>query len=111
MQLLFQTGVAVIADDQMIHQLDFQKFASLHQLFGNCDILRAWRGIAAWMVVADKHSGTIACDCRAKDLGDAQHGTVHCASIEANILHNLIFCIKGQNPHLVLFGPKSLTTW
>src|SRR6266571_1045565 len=75
-QVFFEADEALVADDDVVDQLDVQHAARRHELPGRLDILRRGRGVAAGVVVTEDQARTVADDGRAEDLCCAQHRAV-----------------------------------
>src|SRR5207248_8795109 len=75
-QVFLQADEALLADDDVVDQLDVEHAPRLHELLRHLDVLRRRRGVAAGVVVAEDEARTVADDGRTEDLGGAQHGTV-----------------------------------
>jgi hypothetical protein len=100
-QALLQTDKPVAPDNNVIHQVNIEKFRGLHQLFSHSDVLWRRRWISTRMIVTDDYCGAVANNSRAKYFGRAQHRTIDRSLVAIDILHNLVFCIEYQDAHLV----------
>src|SRR2546421_6231990 len=56
-QALLQTDKPVAPDNNVIHQVNIEKFRGLHQLFSHSDILWRRRWISTRMIVTDYYGG------------------------------------------------------
>src|SRR5438270_13286417 len=76
-QALLQTDKPVAPDNNVIHQVNIEKFRGLHQLFSHSDILWRRRWISTRMIVTDDYGGAVAKNSRAKYLGRAPDSTIY----------------------------------
>ena len=83
----------VFADNQMIHHINIQDFSRFYDMPCRLKILFRWGWVAAWVVVSQKHIGTLSDDCGPEDFSGAKYGTIDCPLIEQQVRDNLIFCI------------------
>src|SRR5438067_9899241 len=83
----------VFADNQMIHDINIQDFSRVYDMPCRLKILFRWGGVAAWVVVAQKHIGTLSDDCGTKDFRSPKHRTIDRSLIEQQVGDNMIFCI------------------
>ena len=99
--MLLEADEALVADDEVIDQLDVKHATSRHELFRGLDVLlrRGW--VATGVVVAEDDARAVADHGEAEDLGGAQHRAVGGALIEAHLFHQLAFGIQQEQAHLV----------
>src|SRR2546430_9803832 len=83
----------VFADNQMIHDINIQDFSRVYDMLCCLKILVRWGWVAAWVIVAQKHIGTLSDDCGTEDFSGAKYGTIDCPLIEQQVRDNMIFCI------------------
>ena len=55
--MLLEGYEAVVADDDVVEELDAEELAALVKALGDAAVFRAGRGVAAGMVVGDDDSG------------------------------------------------------
>src|SRR5436309_11718500 len=58
----FEADEALVADDEVVDQLDVENASGLHELPGGLDVLRRRRWVAAGVVVAEDEGGAVADD-------------------------------------------------
>src|SRR5438270_5027575 len=101
-QALLQTDKPVAPDNNVIHQVNIEKFRGLHQLFSHSDVLWRRRWISTRMIVTDDYGGAVANNSRTKYFGRAQYRTINRPLVAIDILHHLVFCIEYQDAHLFM---------
>src|SRR6266699_1982297 len=101
-QALLQTDKPVAPDNNVIHQVNIEKFRGLHQLFSHSDVLWRRRWISTRMIVTDDYGGAVANNSRTKYFGRAQYRTIDRPLVAIDILYNLVFCIENQDAHLFM---------
>src|SRR5437763_15192685 len=91
-QALLQTDKPVAPDNNVIHQVNIEKFRGLHQLFSHSDILWRRRWISTRMIVTDDYGGAGADNRRAEKFGRAQYrDIVHSPVASANVQQRVLF--------------------
>ena len=68
-QVLFEADEALVADDDVVDQLDVQDAPRRQELLRRLDVIRGGRRVATGMVVAEDQAGALADDGGAEDLG------------------------------------------
>ena len=72
-QVFLQADEALVADDDVVDQLDVEDAARRHQMFRRLDVLGGRRRVTTGVVVAEDEAWAVADDGRAEDLGGAQN--------------------------------------
>jgi hypothetical protein len=88
-QVFLEADEALVADDDVVDQLDVQNTPRRHELLHRLVILRRRCRVAAGMVVAEDQAGAFAGDGGTEDLGGAQHRAVGGPLVEARLLDQL----------------------
>src|SRR2546421_7899203 len=76
-QALLQTDKPVAPDNNVIHQVNIEKFRGLHQLFSHSDVLWRRRWISTGMIVTDDYGGGGADKNPAKKFCRAQYKNIN----------------------------------
>src|SRR6266566_1221006 len=100
-QVFFEADEALVADDDVVDQLDVQNAPGRHELLRRLDILWRGRRVAAGVVVAEDEAGTVADDGGTENLGCAQHRADGGALVEAHFLDQLTLGVQQQGAHLL----------
>ena len=95
LEMFFEADEALVADDEVVDQLDVQDAAGLHQLLRRLDILRRRGRVSTGVVVAEDDPRAVAHNSWTEDLGGTQDRTVDGALIAMDVVHDLIFRVKN----------------
>jgi hypothetical protein len=98
-QTLFEAHKAVIADDEVVDQLDVELLACLHKLLGHSDVFGPGRRVAAWMVVANKNAQTVRAHCRAVGFRGTQDRTIDGSLVAADVLGYMMLYSQYEDAH------------
>ena len=101
LHMLFEADEALVADDDVIDQLDLQEAASGHELPGCLDVVGRGGRIPAGVVVAEDQAWAVADDGGPEDLGHAHHRAVDGALVAADLLDELALAVQQQDEHLL----------
>src|SRR2546421_11922146 len=96
-QALLQTDKPVAPDNNVIHQVNIEKFRGLHQLFSHSDILWRRRWISTRMIVTDYYGGAGSNNKRAENFVRAEERKIYRPPVSLDIFHNLVFFIENDN--------------
>ena len=91
-----------MAEDHVVEHVDVQQLPRRHQRGRECDVVRAWRRVAAGVVVRDgDREGVMAHDL-AEYLGHARGRGVHRPTVERGRRQQLLCGIEDEQPQLLL---------
>src|SRR5260221_899527 len=94
---LLEADMALLAENDVVEQLDIQQLASLAQLLSRADVLRRGGRVARGMVVHDEDRGAGARDGWLVDLGYAHDAGVDRALIDGMLADDAVLGVQTEH--------------
>src|SRR5581483_1425359 len=105
---LLQTNVSLVADDQVIEDIDVEHLAGLGDLASNLNVLVRGGGVAARVVVYDDKRRGVLANRLAEQLGHAHDRGVQTAAVDRGRRQDLVLRIEQHHAQMLLLKEHHL---
>ena len=103
-----QRDVGVVADDEVVEQLDVEQAAGGERLGGQVEVVRRRRRVARRMVVDEDDAGRVEPDRVAEELADPDQRRRHVALVDRRDAQDVVLRVEHHDPQLLALEPAHL---
>jgi hypothetical protein len=98
----------VVADHEMVEQLDVQETARSERLGREVEVVRAGCRVAGWMVVDEDQAAGVQSHGVPEQLPDPHEGRAHVALVDGDDAEHDVLRIQQHSPQLLALEPTHL---
>ena len=103
-----QRDVRVVADDEVVEQLDVEQPAGRQRLGGQVEVVRRRRRVARRVVVDEDDAGRVEPDRVAEELADPDQRRRHVALVDGRHAQDVVLRVEHHDPQLLALEPAHL---